>query len=172
MALARSDYHGTSPRADSIEAEVPTPRQCQDARPDTLRRRQISYFHSWERYVTSSDGTTQIIPKTPMKSAVLQQDLHFIHEAPEKDKQLDEKLERMPRYVHGFELWLTVTSLALAIFLVALVSFAFSPSGANKSQARLTFRLPHQDETIIATAIPSITKRFASTEDIGWYGSA
>jgi hypothetical protein len=48
----------------------------------------------------------------------------------------------------GLPLALVITGLALAIFLMSL------------------------DSSIIATAIPEITARFNSTEDIGWYGSA
>lgn len=44
--------------------------------------------------------------------------------------------------------WLIVASVYLSFFLVAL------------------------DRMIIATAIPAITNRFNSIEDIGWYGSA
>ncbi|KAM3065293.1 hypothetical protein ACMFMF_011231 [Clarireedia jacksonii] len=51
-------------------------------------------------------------------------------------------------YPHGLKLLLILGALALAIFLVAL------------------------DQTIISTAIPSITDQFHSVQDIGWYGSA
>jgi hypothetical protein len=50
-------------------------------------------------------------------------------------------------YPKGLELILIVIALCLAVLLVAL------------------------DQTIIATAIPRITDRFNSVQDIGWYGS-
>jgi hypothetical protein len=50
-------------------------------------------------------------------------------------------------YPTGLKLVLIITALSLAVFLVAL------------------------DQTIIATAIPRITDRFNSVNDIGWYGS-
>ncbi|ETI28818.1 hypothetical protein G647_01270 [Cladophialophora carrionii CBS 160.54] len=51
-------------------------------------------------------------------------------------------------YPHGLKLVTLIIALCLAVFLVAL------------------------DQTIIATAIPKITDRFRSVNDIGWYGSA
>ncbi|KAK6343117.1 hypothetical protein TWF718_008490 [Orbilia javanica] len=51
-------------------------------------------------------------------------------------------------YPSGAKVLLIITGLMLAVFLVAL------------------------DQTIIATAIPKITDRFKSIDDIGWYGSA
>jgi hypothetical protein len=50
-------------------------------------------------------------------------------------------------YPTGIKLIIIIIALCLAIFLVAL------------------------DQTIIATAIPRITDRFNSVQDIGWYGS-
>jgi hypothetical protein len=52
-----------------------------------------------------------------------------------------------PEYPTGLRLVLIIIALSLAVFLVAL------------------------DQTIIATAIPRITDRFNSVNDIGWYGS-
>ncbi|RDW79882.1 hypothetical protein BP6252_04520 [Coleophoma cylindrospora] len=51
-------------------------------------------------------------------------------------------------YITGLKLFVVITALCLAVFLVAL------------------------DQTIIATAIPKITDHFDSISDIGWYGSA
>ncbi|ODQ50977.1 putative MFS toxin efflux pump [Saitoella complicata NRRL Y-17804] len=51
-------------------------------------------------------------------------------------------------YPHGAKLALIMLSLCLAVFLVAL------------------------DNTIIATAIPRITERFKSLDDVGWYASS
>ncbi|KAJ5976581.1 MFS transporter [Penicillium waksmanii] len=51
-------------------------------------------------------------------------------------------------YPSGLKLVLIFVALCLTVFLVAL------------------------DQTIIATAIPTITSQFHSVEDIGWYGSA
>jgi hypothetical protein len=50
-------------------------------------------------------------------------------------------------YPTGFKLVIIVGALCLAVLLVAL------------------------DQTIIVTAIPKITDRFNSVNDIGWYGS-
>ena len=50
-------------------------------------------------------------------------------------------------YPKGVELVVIIIALCLAVLLVAL------------------------DQTIIATAIPRITDRFNSVQDIGWYGS-
>ncbi|KAF3766716.1 MFS general substrate transporter [Cryphonectria parasitica EP155] len=51
-------------------------------------------------------------------------------------------------YPHGIKLFLIVTSLCFAVFLMAL------------------------DQSILATAIPKITDAFNSLDDVGWYGSA
>jgi hypothetical protein len=51
-------------------------------------------------------------------------------------------------YPHGVKLASILIALCFAVFLVAL------------------------DQTIVATAIPRITDRFNSIQDIGWYGSA
>ncbi|KUJ22096.1 putative MFS toxin efflux pump [Mollisia scopiformis] len=51
-------------------------------------------------------------------------------------------------YPHGVKLWVILSALCLAVFLVAL------------------------DQTIISTAIPKITDKFNSIQDIGWYGSS
>ncbi|KAJ6009432.1 hypothetical protein N7522_004448 [Penicillium canescens] len=68
----------------------------------------------------------------------------------------DKNVERMretfgpgtPKYPSGIKLTFIFVALCLTVFLVAL------------------------DQTIIATAIPTITSQFHSVEDIGWYGSA
>lgn len=71
-------------------------------------------------------------------------------------------------YPSGVRLTLIVSCLALSIFLVALVHdhHPTPPIRASK------FLTSAQDETIIATAIPTITNQFDSLDDIGWYGSA
>ncbi|KAJ7160525.1 major facilitator superfamily domain-containing protein [Mycena crocata] len=59
-----------------------------------------------------------------------------------------EKLADTVEYPEGLKLFLIIGALSLSLFLVAL------------------------DNTIIATAIPKITDRFHSLDDVGWYGSA
>lgn len=56
--------------------------------------------------------------------------------------------KQVDQYPKGFKLAAIVTGLVLTLFLAAL------------------------DNTIIATAIPSITTQFNSLDDVGWYGSA
>ncbi|KAH8703595.1 major facilitator superfamily domain-containing protein [Talaromyces proteolyticus] len=53
-----------------------------------------------------------------------------------------------PQYISGFRLYALLGSLTLVFFLVMI------------------------DMSIVATAIPSITSRFHSLEDVGWYGSS
>ncbi|OQE01714.1 hypothetical protein PENVUL_c041G08133 [Penicillium vulpinum] len=68
----------------------------------------------------------------------------------------DKNVERMretsgpgtPKYPSDIKLTFIFVALCLTVFLVAL------------------------DQTVIATAIPTITSQFHSVEDIGWYGSA
>lgn len=52
-----------------------------------------------------------------------------------------------PVYPQRWTLWMIMVALALTVFCVAL------------------------DNTIISTAIPSITDQFHSLDDVGWYGS-
>jgi hypothetical protein len=52
--------------------------------------------------------------------------------------------DESPKYPQGLKLVTIITALCLAVFLVAL------------------------DQTIISTAIPKITDRFHSVDDIGW----
>ncbi|KAL8928676.1 MAG: hypothetical protein Q9172_000814 [Xanthocarpia lactea] len=59
-----------------------------------------------------------------------------------------EKLSDEPEYPSGAKLTIITVSLCLSVLLMAL------------------------DNTIIATAIPKITDRFNSLDDVGWYGSA
>ncbi|KAK0125395.1 hypothetical protein ONS95_000587 [Cadophora gregata] len=66
----------------------------------------------------------------------------------EKEAQAKKDAEEDLQYPHGLKLWIILGALCLAVFLVAL------------------------DQTIISTAIPKITDRFKSIQDIGWYGSS
>ncbi|PVH89679.1 MFS general substrate transporter [Cadophora sp. DSE1049] len=66
----------------------------------------------------------------------------------EKEAQVKKDAEEDMQYPHGLKLWIILSALCLAVFLVAL------------------------DQTIISTAIPKITDRFKSIQDIGWYGSS
>jgi hypothetical protein len=104
----------------------PSSKGARPQRPTSLRRRSTSYFHSWERYVANTDGEKQIIPKTPVKSAIVQQDLHVIHEETDTKKLENDKTRNDIVYPANFELYLIAISLALAVFLVALVRSKFS----------------------------------------------
>lgn len=68
-----------------------------------------------------------------------------------------------PEYPSGWKLFFIFVALCLTNFLVALVCFPI-PFVLDPTD--------QQDQTIIATAIPTITSQFQSIEDIGWYGSA
>ncbi|KAF8866717.1 putative MFS toxin efflux pump [Acephala macrosclerotiorum] len=67
---------------------------------------------------------------------------------PKKEAQASKDDEDDADYPHGLKLWVILSALCLAVFLVAL------------------------DQTIISTAIPKITDKFNSIQDIGWYGSS
>ncbi|KAF7552092.1 hypothetical protein G7Z17_g4552 [Cylindrodendrum hubeiense] len=58
------------------------------------------------------------------------------------------EVDDAPQYVHGLRLALIVTGLILTVFCLGL------------------------DNSILATAIPSITNEFKSLEDVAWYGSS
>ena len=125
--------------ADSgtVQFDLTTDHDFQLQRPDTLRQRKSSYFRSWERHLRSADGFPLPIPKTPIRSATVQQDLVRIREEPstareesrnplrqtEKTENSD-KSESANDHAQGLRLGLILLSLALAVFLVALVSFA------------------------------------------------
>lgn len=94
----------------------------------------------------------------------------------EKNKELEKPVSNNPTpYLTGYKLYIVVTALYLAVFLVNLVwpfissppllfglSSLSSPSNPRKSQ----------DRTIIATAIPTITNEFHSLDEFSWYQSA
>jgi UTP:GlnB (protein PII) uridylyltransferase len=69
-------------------------------------------------------------------------------------------------YPTGPKLWSTMASMAIACFLSGLVSHK---TNAPQSQSHL---LTHQDLTIVAVAVPSITDEFQTIADIGWYSAA
>ena len=76
-------------------------------------------------------------------------DAHSID--PEKystDAGLEEGTAESADYLTGLPLGLVVLGLCLAVLLVGL------------------------DNSILATAIPTITTKFNSLDDVGWYGSA
>ncbi|KAE8450205.1 hypothetical protein EG329_006986 [Mollisiaceae sp. DMI_Dod_QoI] len=65
---------------------------------------------------------------------------------PEPDA--EESIEDESQYITGFKLALLMIGLCMAVLLVGL------------------------DNSILATAIPTITTKFNSLDDVGWYGSA
>ena len=70
---------------------------------------------------------------------------------PEKlitESSLEGEAEEPEKYLNGISLGLVVLGLGLMTFLVGL------------------------DNSILATAIPTITTKFNSLDDVGWYGSA
>ncbi|KUJ19995.1 major facilitator superfamily transporter [Mollisia scopiformis] len=72
-------------------------------------------------------------------------------EALEQDKHesaVEEPIEDESQYITGFRLALMLVALCMAVLLVGL------------------------DNAILATAIPTITTKFNSLDDVGWYGSA
>ncbi|KAL8857059.1 MAG: hypothetical protein Q9178_006351 [Gyalolechia marmorata] len=71
-----------------------------------------------------------------------------IEATPFEEAKALEKLSDEPEYPSGAKLTIITVSLCLSVLLMAL------------------------DNTIIATAIPKITDRFNSLDDVGWYGSA
>lgn len=75
-----------------------------------------------------------------------------------------------PKYPQGIKLAIIVASLAISVFLCALVRREMDR--ALTPTSRLLGMPGHQDETIITTAIPKITDEFKSIQDVGWYGSA
>ncbi|OAA77138.1 Major facilitator superfamily domain, general substrate transporter [Akanthomyces lecanii RCEF 1005] len=77
-------------------------------------------------------------------------EIESMEKSPHRDNknQPNDDADQELEYPKGLKLVLIFTALCLTNFLVAL------------------------DQTIIATAIPTITSQFHSIEDIGWYGSA
>ena len=63
-----------------------------------------------------------------------------------------------------------IASLALSVFLMALVSRGHAQESQSASYVARILNLI-QDNTIIATAIPKITDHFKALDDVGWYGS-
>jgi len=64
------------------------------------------------------------------------------------ESDFEENTEQLAKYLTGLPLGLVVLGLCLAVLLVGL------------------------DSSILSTAIPTITTKFNSLDDVGWYGSA
>ena len=106
---------------------------------------------------TSSTKKFDPIPAIPVTAdARLQTSSEHEYSTPENEKTITEEEVDKPEhhgedeivYPSGFKLALITLALCMSVFLVAL------------------------DNTIIATAIPTITNQFNSLGDVGWYGSA
>jgi MFS family permease len=99
---------------------------------------------------------------------------------PDTGNDLDEKPREAPEsetfsYPSGLKLGFIFVALCLTVFLVALVCVSTVPAAlgfADDARTLADEREHEQDQTIIATAIPTISSQFHSVEDIGWYGSA
>lgn len=102
--------------------------------------------------------------ETPVESgvsSVLDKDVEANNEAL---KEKDVIIEDDANYATGLGLGLIVTGLTLSILLVALVS--------SWPVLIDMYLQKHQDNAVLATAIPTITTAFNSIPDVGWYGSA
>ncbi|KIW11817.1 hypothetical protein PV08_09090 [Exophiala spinifera] len=99
--------------------------------------------------VSSSASSISLTEKSG-QTQPQEKDGNLSTESSQKDVEIqpDSGAEDTTNYPRGFKLITLIIALCLAVFLVAL------------------------DQTIIATAIPKITDRFNSVNDIGWYGSA
>jgi hypothetical protein len=69
-------------------------------------------------------------------------------------------------YPTGPKLWLTVTTLCVAMFLKGLVRSSNVITMTNEQL------IIFQDLTIVAVAVPSLTDQFKTISDIGWYNAA
>ncbi|KAK3350008.1 major facilitator superfamily domain-containing protein [Lasiosphaeria hispida] len=96
-----------------------------------------------EGHTKTVDTTTDTDPEKSQTDASVNVDAEHGTASPAVDHGQDRE-----SYPHGAKLILIISSLCLAVFLVAL------------------------DQTIIAPALGAITGEFASVKDIGWYGAA
>lgn len=78
-----------------------------------------------------------------------------------KQSEVDENGE--PVYITGLPFWLILIALCLAVFVLAIGNIPFIVVDLVTNS--------YLDNTIIATAIPKITDRFNSLDDIAWYAS-
>lgn len=103
--------------------------------------------------VVKSEDTEHHVPAHTKTEVVKPQDTEHHVTALEAMEKREEETEHHDGedeavYPSGVKLAIISLALCLSVFLVAL------------------------DNTIIATAIPKITDRFNSLQDVGWYGSA
>ncbi|KAF4125703.1 MFS transporter, DHA2 family, glioxin efflux transporter [Geosmithia morbida] len=96
------------------------------------------------RHLTNSTASSRRSPGVSMSELQLHDD-----DGPGLPaERQDETLAGRPEYLTGFALWVSMVSLMLSIFLIAM------------------------DLTIVATAVPAITNEFNSITDQAWYASA
>ena len=150
MATTQSTQKGGPISPGGVEASQSPGKGLRPQRPGTLRQRKSSYFRSWERYITSTDGVKQSLPKTPVKSALIQQDtvrivrdLSTIKEEQCLSASKPDKTEHLRDHAKGFRLCSIVLSLALAVFLGALVSLVWSQDCSARC-ARVLIHLVYQ----------------------------
>lgn len=107
----------------------------------------------------SSTGSSEKV--TELKAPNIATDPTTASTTPEENANDD------PDYLRPWELVPVFAAMALAIFILGLVShFSYSPSKIHLLMLKL------QDNTIVGTATPTITNEFHSLTDFGWYGSA
>ncbi|KAL8954074.1 MAG: hypothetical protein Q9222_000131 [Ikaeria aurantiellina] len=96
--------------------------------------------------IPPSDSSSSNLEKGEDKE--MDQNEKTIETTPVQEAEALDKVSEEPEYPSGAKLTIITVALCLSVFLMAL------------------------DNTIIATAIPTITDRFNSLNDVGWYGSA
>jgi MFS family permease len=67
---------------------------------------------------------------------------------------------------------LAMVGLCVAVFLTGMVSLTRTRTQAAADTKSLTKPGHMQDQTILATAVPVISKEFNTSEDIGWWSNA
>lgn len=110
------------------------------------------------QWPVSQESTRVILPQLAQEPEAIDE-MHDSQHLEDPEDSSDEI-----KYPKPWRLALITFGLCLAILCTALVCPLESTA-----ECRLIF---NQDNTIITTAIPEITKHYNSLQDVGWYGSA
>lgn len=76
--------------------------------------------------------------------------------------------ETSREYPSGFKFASTMAAVCLSFILVGLVS---PPTFRLPPHSRFSIDGANQDSTILATAVPRMTRHFGTIADVGWYTS-
>ena len=141
---------------------------------------------SQQTSIAQAEKETSLSSTSSRQNSQHERGPRIVETSPSDEVQASETLSDEPKYPSGWKLGIIMTSLALSVFLMALVSPTLSlyhfgictrysltipHMGSVSTTKPVTMLILIQDNTIIATAIPKITDHFKALDDVGWYGA-